>query len=68
MGAYDPVPNRAGNRNDVNADLDVSGIWDYVPKAKKSKTEPKYRVMADPSRGRRTLPWGQNYKTGNARD
>jgi len=67
MGAYDPVPNRSTRRADANADLDVSGIWDYVPKGKPKK-QAKYSVIADPSRGKRKLPWGQNYKTGNARD
>ena len=64
----EPIPNRATRRADVDADLDVSGIWDYVPKAKQPKNQPKYRVIADPSRGRRTLPWAEDYKTGNARD
>jgi len=71
MGAYDPVPNRADAYYN-NHDLDITGIdinqHIYTPKKKKTTPEPKYRVSADPSRGRRTLPWGQNHKTGNARD
>jgi hypothetical protein len=67
MGAYDSVPNRAGNRNDVNADLDVSGLWDYVPKSAPKKRGKFDEAVRQP-KGKRELPWGQNYKTGNARD
>jgi len=65
----EPIPNRATPRGPYyeNADLDVSGIWDYVPKAK-PKTRGKFDEAVRMPKGKRELPWGQNYKTGNARD